>query len=130
MLLLGGLALIIHGRSREGVAVVVLAMGIPAGIIGWMTITDWLRRGNRVGDSAHCATCDYSLAHAAREICPECGTRISQATIVQGEWRARPIVDVIGAIFAVSLFLSIVLGLATGVLLWMTGQLAVLFQTF
>lgn len=46
-------------------------------------------QGFRAGDDPHCGRCDYNLTGIDSENCPECGTELSDGTVVLGVRRRR-----------------------------------------
>jgi hypothetical protein len=54
----------------------------------------------RHGDTPFCAACGYNLTALISDRCPECGTITTPATTVHGERRRRPVVIILGTVFA------------------------------
>lgn len=116
------------GRTREAIGVLMLSLSVPAAIIGYMTIVDWLRQGDRVGYGKHCRVCDYDLKYASQGICPECGTTISPDMTVRGERHPRPLLATIRVIFQVTVLAVGWVLLATGTIIWIVGRARVLLR--
>jgi len=58
--------------------------------VGSVLIVRVLLRTRRRGTTPHCSRCDYNLTGLASDRCPECGTRITPASIVYGDKIRRP----------------------------------------
>ena len=71
----------------------------------------WGLRGKRVGTEPRCARCKYNLTGSiTAELCPECGTSLASDGVVQGYWRPRRTMLLVGC-----LFLLVGVGLAVAV---------------
>lgn len=83
---------------------------VGLGTTGWLLIAAaalliglvLLRYGiwpRRRGDTPHCRKCDYNVTGLDSGRCPECGTELTEAAVVYGERRRRPVLIVLGVVF-------------------------------